>query len=398
MMLNLKNIVTVAFLGLVGWFGLHTYNYFFDINSPSITIIGLADGGYYAGDVQWVISANKAGVASVWLDDKPLQSKFNIRAGDCDYPFTIPTKELAGGEHSFRVKCTDNTFHKNQSFVERTFHVDNVPLQAAFIRPDTANKVMQGRTLHVQFQVNKDIKNAQVRILGQELPCFPESKGSPFYECFVPVPCEEKSGEQLLTAEIVDKVGNKVTLNNSFEVAAYPFKRQVVHISKEKLEEEKEIGLDPKLLAQELERIAQNSPQEKLWCGTFCTPIDIVRTTCEFGTIRTTQHKGRYAHKAVDVINTPKSVVWAPQEGVVALKERYASSGNTVVIDHGHGVVSMFYHLDDFANIDVGQKVAQGNPIGTIGKTGHATGYHLHWEMRVNNVAVDPMQWTKPTF
>ncbi len=179
---------------------------------------------------------------------------------------------------------------------------------------------------------------------------------------------------------------------------ACPFKRQVVHVSKEKLEEEKEFGLDPKLLEQELERIAQNSPQEKLWSGIFCTPIDVVRTTCEFGTIRTTQHKGRYAHKAVDIINTPKSVVWAPQKGIVALKERYASSGNTVVIDHGHGVVSMFYHLDDFANIDVGQKVAQGNPIGTIGKTGHATGYHLHWEMRVKNVAIDPMQWTKPTF
>ncbi len=135
-----------------------------------------------------------------------------------------------------------------------------------------------------------------------------------------------------------------------------------------------------------------------MWRGAFCAPIDIERISCEFGTIRTTQHKGRYAHKALDIINTPKSVVWSPQEGIVVLKDRFAGSGNTVVIDHGCGVLSLFFHLHDFAGIEVGQKLAQGNPIGKIGKTGEATGYHLHWEMRVDNVAVDPMQWTKTTF
>lgn len=103
-------------------------------------------------------------------------------------------------------------------------------------------------------------------------------------------------------------------------------------------------------------------------------------------------------HKALDVINLPKSVVWATQDGVVALKERYDVSGNTVVIDHGHGILSLFYHLDDFADLEVGQKIAQGKPVGTLGKTGYATGYHLHWEMRVRNNPVDPMQWTQETF
>ena len=69
-----------------------------------------------------------------------------------------------------------------------------------------------------------------------------------------------------------------------------------------------------------------------------------------------------------------------------------------MVLDHGYGVLSMFFHLEDFADIQVGQKVRKGNPIGTLGKTGYATGYHLHWEMRVNNIAIDPMQWTKANF
>ncbi len=98
------------------------------------------------------------------------------------------------------------------------------------------------------------------------------------------------------------------------------------------------------------------------------------------------------------MISAPKSVVWASQAGTVVLKERFAFNGNTIVIDHGHGILSLYCHLDDFAQISVGDRIAQGNPIGTLGKTGYASGYHLHWEMRVNNIQVDPMQWTKPAF
>jgi murein DD-endopeptidase MepM/ murein hydrolase activator NlpD len=98
------------------------------------------------------------------------------------------------------------------------------------------------------------------------------------------------------------------------------------------------------------------------------------------------------------VLSAPKSVIWSTQDGVVVLKERFEDAGNTIIVDHGHGLLSLFYHLDDFANIEVGQKIAQGNPIGFLGKTGYATGYHLHWEMRMNNTAIDPMQWTKSNF
>ena len=106
----------------------------------------------------------------------------------------------------------------------------------------------------------------------------------------------------------------------------------------------------------------------------------------------------QHAHKAVDVINQPRSVVWAPQAGRIVLKDRFAASGNTVAIDHGCGVISMVFHLEDFADINVGDMIAQGNPLGTLGKTGYATGYHLHWEMRVCNIPVDPFEWIQQTF
>jgi murein DD-endopeptidase MepM/ murein hydrolase activator NlpD len=69
-------------------------------------------------------------------------------------------------------------------------------------------------------------------------------------------------------------------------------------------------------------------------------------------------------------------------------------TGNTVVLDHGLGVFTLYCHLEDFTDIEVGDSVKKGNPIGRLGMTGYASGYHLHWELRINNISVDPFEWT----
>ena len=61
------------------------------------------------------------------------------------------------------------------------------------------------------------------------------------------------------------------------------------------------------------------------------------------------------------------------------------------------GILTLLFHLENYSNINVGDAVKRGNPVGTMGKTGYATGYHLHWEMRINNTPVDPLQWIKAT-
>ncbi|MCX5922918.1 MAG: M23 family metallopeptidase [Candidatus Dependentiae bacterium] len=399
MFFKLKNAVLVLVVCITGWISLSAYNYFFDTRIPEVVLSGLNDDDYYSGDAQCGVASNKRGEISVWLDEKPLINRFRVSSVNQEQPFTIPTKTISNGKHTLKVEFVDKTYRKNKVVLDRAFNVDNTPLQAAFVRADSEYKVFQGRTLHVQFQVNKEIKKAHIATLSNTYPCFPESKGSSIYESYIPITCEENPSEYLFTACITDHVGNALNLENKFQVVMYPFKKQIIEISPEKIQQERQEATDSNAKFDEiLETLAQQSPQEKLWKGAFCNPIDIAKVTCEFGTVRTTQHKGRYAHKALDLINKPKSVVWSSQDGVVALKDRYEASGNTVIVDHGFGVLSMYYHLENFANIKVGDKIAKGNPVGTIGKTGYATGYHLHWEMRVNNVPVDPAQWTHQTF
>jgi len=68
----------------------------------------------------------------------------------------------------------------------------------------------------------------------------------------------------------------------------------------------------------------------------------------------------------------------------------YFFNGQTVMIDHGQGIISMLCHLSRI-DVKIGQTVAQGDAIGLVGKTGRATGPHLHWSISMNNARVDPL-------
>ena len=72
-------------------------------------------------------------------------------------------------------------------------------------------------------------------------------------------------------------------------------------------------------------------------------------------------------------------------------------TGNTIIVDHGLGLISIFAHLKDIY-VKEGQKVSIGQKIGSVGKTGRATGPHLHWGIYLKNKPVDPLSMTKSRF
>ncbi len=89
--------------------------------------------------------------------------------------------------------------------------------------------------------------------------------------------------------------------------------------------------------------------------------------------------------------------ILAPAPGVVALAEPLFVRGGAVIIDHGAGVYSNFWHMSQI-DVKPGDVVKTGQQLGLVGTTGLSTGAHLHWEIRVNTLAVDPLQWTEQDF
>jgi hypothetical protein len=114
--------------------------------------------------------------------------------------------------------------------------------------------------------------------------------------------------------------------------------------------------------------------------------------TSAFGTERDYGELGFDYHYGVDFSGQEGDFVRATAPGIVLLAQELYSRGNTVVLAHGGGLFSLYYHLSSFL-VGVGDSVSQSQSIGRIGQTGAVTGPHLHWEARIGRIPVNPLQF-----
>lgn len=396
-----KPFMTLIVLTLIGWTGFRIYQYYTHQQAPSIWLEGIVAGGYYKETVNAKVLANngyKIATIDVTLDNKPFNDfTSRINSKSFSKPLTLNTAQLEDGAHELCFSICDASLKKNKATLTIPFNVDNAALEAVFA--EQTFRVDQGKTAHIKIQANKKLDKVTVSCLAKSYACYQDSAESTMYECFIPIDCEEKAGQHTLVAEIFDHVGNTTKLSTYLTINAFDFPRQKgFSVDAQKLENEKEVSMSDKILNEAIEKWLIDSPKKKLWNGAFELPILVRKQTTPFGEIRTTPERGRYLHKGVDLINMPKSVIWASQNGKIIIKDRYLLTGNTIVIDHGLGVTTLYAHLDSFADVEVGDFVKKGNPIGKLGMSGYAAGYHLHWELRVNNIGVDPIQWTTTVY
>lgn len=155
-------------------------------------------------------------------------------------------------------------------------------------------------------------------------------------------------------------------------------------------------SLDPTLIQQENDAraatFAEFTPQ-KMWSGPFIWPV-AENIVDPFG-IRRGYNGGPVSsfHTGIDLAADEGVPIVASNSGRVAYVASGPTHGNSVLIDHGDGVFSGYGHMSAF-NVQVGQMVNQGNVIGFVGHTGMATGPHVHWEIIVRGLPVDPAPWT----
>jgi len=141
----------------------------------------------------------------------------------------------------------------------------------------------------------------------------------------------------------------------------------------------------------------------KFWDGIFTAPsVYPDQYTSKYGTRRIYHGIGsdltiQGFHSGLDFAGGEGLQIFAPAAGKVVFAGPLTVRGNATIIDHGYGVYSGFWHQSkQFVN--VGDMVAQGQVIGLVGGTGRVTGAHLHWEVWVNGVQVDPINWLNQAF
>jgi hypothetical protein len=135
--------------------------------------------------------------------------------------------------------------------------------------------------------------------------------------------------------------------------------------------------------------------QKRLWKKGFRLPLT-GRITTKFGTRRVLNGRASSPHNGVDIAGKKGAPVKASNRGRVTLVDRFFLSGNTVVVDHGWGVSTIYAHLDR-VTVSEGQDVERGQLLGEVGSTGRATGPHLHFGALVRGVKVDPLRLIEAT-
>jgi murein DD-endopeptidase MepM/ murein hydrolase activator NlpD len=164
--------------------------------------------------------------------------------------------------------------------------------------------------------------------------------------------------------------------------------------------------IDPEITVPEdawlLALVAPVTP-DKYWQGMFQMPVadDSYCVKSKYGN-RRTYNGGALTgfHSGIDFgvcSKTHPYDIYAPADGVVVFTGLKTVRGNATLIDHGQGVYSGLYHQEEIY-VNVGDRVTAGQLIGKIGKTGRVTGPHLHWDLWVNGIQVNPTQWLNQTF
>jgi murein DD-endopeptidase MepM/ murein hydrolase activator NlpD len=140
-----------------------------------------------------------------------------------------------------------------------------------------------------------------------------------------------------------------------------------------------------------LDRLWETVTPARFWRSPFRTPLEEAAHGTGFGVKRIINGDPRAPHTGVDFSAPAGTPVLAANGGLVTLAAEHFFGGKSVVLDHGQGLYTMYFHLQD-GLVQHGQRVAQGEVIGRVGSTGRATGPHLHWGARVYGARVDPQE------
>ena len=273
---------------------------------------------------------------------------------------------------------------------------DTVPalpsLPDPFVSVDIAPlPVIQGNTIAVTVLTSRE-----VALSGTFLDwTIPFAKQGSAYYALIGIHAMQKQGLFPMTITASDPSGRQTAMTASVQVLAGKFWYDTIKVA-----ESQQALLTPDVVTAERDKLAgifsAFTPQ-RYWSGLFTLPTN-GNITSAFGSRR--DYVGfdfnKY-HEGLDFWGVNGASVYAPADGVVVLARPLKVRGNALIIDHGWGVYSGFYHLAQI-DVTVGQRVKQGQAVAKIGNTGLSTGSHLHWDMRIRNLNVDPLQWTRRIF
>lgn len=218
------------------------------------------------------------------------------------------------------------------------------------------------------------------------------TKPAKIYQGFVPVPYGRSPGPALVKVSLGSGQGQQ-SLEIPFKVVDGKYSSEVLHVDPGRVHP-KAKNL-PRIMREmaEVAAIYKNSDQKKFWSGPFLLPLQSLVTSA-FGTRRVYNHQLKNFHTGLDLRAAVGTPIAAAASGRVVLAKDLFYTGNTVMIDHGYGVITLYAHMSAL-KVQKGDLVTPSQLIGLSGQTGRVNGPHLHWQAVVDGVKVNPLGLTQ---
>ncbi len=248
----------------------------------------------------------------------------------------------------------------------------------------------QGEVLVVTLPVQGDPKKVVGHLLDREIMFFPMGAGT--YVGLLGLDMQDKPGQHDLGVQMEytdHKERHKVTvllMKEDYKVQHLKLPKKMVDLDSKTLVRVKK---ESKALHQAFNTVLP----EPLWNSSFIEPVQ-GRVSGRFGSRRVINGQSKRPHSGEDIAAPNGAPVVAMNRGMVRLTMDHFFTGKGVILDHGLGLFSMYFHLSE-VDVTQGQMVEKGYPIGKVGATGRATGPHLHWGVRLNGARIDPYSLLK---
>jgi hypothetical protein len=256
-----------------------------------------------------------------------------------------------------------------------------------------ADSARTGRMLVVDIAVAsraEPIVTLDVKLGDHAGISFPTSVDRRRHRALVPIPIDVRPGPRPLQIEATLQDGTPARWHQSVPVKEGAYDKRHIKVGKQFTSPSKS---QQQRAADEAERLsaalATTSP-ERLWRGSFIRPTPGV-VTSPFGTLRTYNKRKKSRHLGLDLDGDVGAPIVAPNRGRVLLATERFYSGGTVVLDHGQGFITMYFHMSRI-DVAVGQFVDKGEGLGAVGASGQVTGPHLHWSVRLDGHYMNPSQ------
>ena len=324
---------------------------------------------------------------------------------------------LAEGQATLRITARDfswrDWWNGNRTVVEIPLNVDVKPPAITVL--SRFHYVNQGGSGLVVYRLNEACPQHGVMVGERFFPGYPAGKDDGLgMMAFFAVGHDQKT-DTTIKARAVDQAGNETTTGFSYRIRAKRFRKDVLNISERFIEQKMrplmeaagQTATEPQAIFlavnremrkhnyETLTRLSEKATPEIAWEGIFMR-LPQAANRAQFADHREYKFRGkiidRQVHLGADLASLQQSPVPAANGGTVVFTGDVGIYGNTVVIEHGFGLFSLYSHLSSI-QANAGNRVAKGDIIGRTGITGLAAGDHLHFGMMVHDTMVNPIEW-----